>query len=128
MGAAERRRGIMRVLCRRRHETVKNLSFEFGVSERTILRDIEALSITEPIYTQCGRYDGGVYVTEGYKMDRMYMTDSELTVLNKLLRTARQGSVCNLSAVKRKYLKHLFRSIQKFKRRLFMTKKEKRII
>ena len=55
MGAAERRREIMRVLCRRRHETVKNLSFEFGVSERTILRDIEALSITEPIYTQCGR-------------------------------------------------------------------------
>ena len=90
MGAAERRREIMRALCRRRHETVKNLSFEFGVSERTILRDIEALSITEPIYTQCGRYDGGVYVTEGYKMDRMYMTDSELTVLNKLLRTARQ--------------------------------------
>ena len=102
MGAAERRRGIMRVLCRRRHETVKNLSFEFGVSERTILRDIEALSITEPIYTQCGRYDGGVYV-----MDRMYMTDSELTVLNKLLRTARQGSVCNLSADETKILETL---------------------
>lgn len=107
MGAAERRQEIMRVLCRRRHETVKNLSFEFGVSERTILRDIEALSITEPIYTQCGRYDGGVYVTEGYKMDRMYMTDGELTVLNKLLRTARQGSVCNLSADETKILEML---------------------
>ena len=107
MGTAERRREIMRVLCRRRHETVKNLSFEFGVSERTILRDIGVLSITEPIYTQCGRYDGGVYVAEGYKTDRMYMTDSELTVLNKLLHTAKQGSVCNLSASETKTLETL---------------------
>lgn len=66
MGATERRQEIMRVLCRRRHETVKYLSFEFGVSERTILRDIEALSITEPIYTQCGRYDGCVMCGFGY--------------------------------------------------------------
>lgn len=81
MGAAERRRGIMRVLCRRRHETVKNLSFEFGVSERTILRDIEALSITEPIYMQCVQHGKGLFAI--YRL------------------------------MKRKYLKRLFRSIQK---------------
>lgn len=60
MGTAERRNEIMRVLCRKRHETVLNLAKEFGVSERTILRDVVALSLTEPIYTQCGRYGGGV--------------------------------------------------------------------
>ena len=73
MGTAERRTEIMRVLCRRRHETISNLADEFGVSTRTILRDIEVLSVMEPIYTQCGRY-GGVYVTDDYSMSRMYMS------------------------------------------------------
>ncbi len=56
MGIAERRVEIMRILYRRRYEKISNLAQEFGVSERTILRDIESLSITEPIYTQCGKY------------------------------------------------------------------------
>ena len=78
MGTAERRTEIMRILCRRRHETISNLADEFGVSSRTILRDIEVLSITEPIYTKCGRYDGGIYVADDFVMNRMYMTDIEL--------------------------------------------------
>lgn len=97
MGTAERRNEIMRVLCRRRHETIKNLSFEFGVSERTILRDIDVLSTTEPIYTQCGRYGGGVYVSDGYTMDRMYMRPSELAVLQKLLKLSETESACHLT-------------------------------
>ena len=74
----------MKILCRRQHETISNLASELGVSTRTIQRDVEALSITEPIYTQPGKYFGGVYVIDGYSIDRMYMTDSELNVLNKL--------------------------------------------
>lgn len=97
MGTAERRKELIRVLCRRRHDTVKNLSYQFGVSERTILRDIEALSLTEPIYTQCGRYGGGVYIDKDYIPDRMYMKDNELAVLNKLMRLSRSRSVCDLT-------------------------------
>ena len=74
----------MKILCRRRHETMKNLALEFGVSERTIQRDIEVLSASEPIYTQTGRYAGGVYIVDGYSMDRMYMTNAEIDVLQKL--------------------------------------------
>lgn len=96
MGTAERRAEIMRILCRRRHETISNLAKEFGVSTRTIQRDVEVLSVTEPIYTQCGRYDGGIYVTEEYVMDRMYMTNSELSVLHKLVSFAENESICNL--------------------------------
>lgn len=84
MGTSERRREIMKILCRRQHETMYNLASELGVSIRTIQRDIEALSISEPIYTQAGKYKGGVYVVEGYSIDRMYMTDTELNVLRKL--------------------------------------------
>lgn len=84
MGTAERRYEIMKTLCRRRYETIRNLASEFGVSTRTVQRDIEALSRTEPIYTQFGKYGGGVYVVEGYYIDRIYMTNSELDVLKKL--------------------------------------------
>lgn len=90
LGTAERRNAILKVLCRRRHETIGNLACEFGVSERTIRRDIDALSQTEPIYTQTGRYAGGVYVIDGYSIDRMYMTDPETQVLNKVLDLAQK--------------------------------------
>ena len=107
MGTAERRAEIMRILCRRRHETISNLAEEFGVSNRTIQRDVEALSVSEPIYAQCGRYDGGVYVMDDYVMNRMYMTDSEIDVLHKLLSSAKNKSICNLSEDEMKILDHI---------------------
>ena len=84
MGTAERRYEIMKILCRRRYDTIRNLASEFGVSMRTVQRDIEALSRTEPIYTQFGKYGGGVYIVEGYSMDRMYMSGEELNLLIKV--------------------------------------------
>jgi len=91
MGTAERRHKIMKTLCRRRFETIRNLASEFGVSMRTVQRDINALSRTEPIYTQFGKYGGGVYVMEDYSIDRMYMKDSELDVLQKLYIAANEN-------------------------------------
>lgn len=96
MGTAERRYSIMKILCRRRHENIRNLSEEFGVSERTIRRDIEALSYTEPIYTQKGRYHGGVYIVDGYYIDRMYMSDEEIMVLLKVYQFANDQQICAL--------------------------------
>lgn len=87
MGTTERRSAILKALCRRRYETISNLATEFHVSERTIRRDIEVLSYTEPIYTQPGR-NGGVYVVDGYRMDRMYMSEEETDVLCKIRDTA----------------------------------------
>ena len=84
METFERRREIMKIMCRRRYETMPNLASELGVSTRTIQRDIESLSLTEPIYTQVGKYGGGVYVVDGYYIDRMYMADEEVRVLEKL--------------------------------------------
>ena len=62
MGAAERRQLILDQLCQRRKETIPNLAAELGVSERTIRRDIEMLTLRYPIETVCGRY-GGVIPT-----------------------------------------------------------------
>lgn len=92
MGTAERRHEIMKILCRRKYETIRNLASEFGVSVRTVQRDIEILSRTEPIYTKYGKYNGGVYVIENYSMDRMYMNKQELDVLRKLYIAADEQS------------------------------------
>lgn len=84
MRAVERRLEIIKILCRRRHEKMSNLALEFGVSLRTIQRDIDEISTAIPIYIKTGRYEGGVYVVEGYYLDNMYMKENELAVLEKL--------------------------------------------
>lgn len=116
MGTAERRVEIMRILCRRRYEKISTLAEEFGVSARTILRDIDVLSITEPIYTQTGR-GGGVYVIDGYAMSRMYMTDTELAVLHKLVALAENKAVCNLDTEEFSTLKRIISQYTKPKKR-----------
>ena len=72
MDSAKRRAAILKLLACRRYETVGNLARELCVSERTVRRDIEALSLTEPIYTQSGRHYGGVYLMDGYRPSRTY--------------------------------------------------------
>lgn len=86
MGTAERRVEIMKLLCRRRYETMANLAKEFGVSVRTIQRDIDELTFLMPLYVKSGRYEGGVYVDEDYTMDRMYMSEDEVNLLIKVKR------------------------------------------
>ena len=130
MGTAERRAEIIRILCRRRHETVSNLAEEFGVSSRTILRDIEVLSFTEPIYTQCGRYGGGVYIIDDYVMNRMYMTDKELFILNKVLSFAENKTVCNLNDNECLLLKTIISQYTKpiYRKENYYETKRKRIV
>ncbi len=96
MEIAERRKEIMRILCKRRHEKISNLAFEFNVDYRTMRRDIETLSLTEPIYTKTGRYGGGVYVMDGYYIDRIYMSDNEIQVLTKIESALRSGTISSI--------------------------------
>ena len=78
--ALERRQEILEVLCERRYDTVAT---EFGVGERTIRRDIEYLSLSYPIYTVPGK-GGGVYVGEGYRLGKKYLTDKQAELLEEL--------------------------------------------
>ena len=96
MGAAERRLEIMKILCRRRHEKMSNLAFEFGVSLRTIQRDINEISTAIPIYIKTGRYEGGVYVMEGYYLERLYMKKSEIALLRKVRESLLKYDNCSL--------------------------------
>ena len=59
MGAAERRQLILDLLCQRRKETIPNLAAELGVSERTIRRDIEMLTLASGWRTGINKAAGG---------------------------------------------------------------------
>ncbi len=78
--ALERRQALFEVMCERRHDTVENLAFEFGVDRRTIERDVELLSISKPIYTTKGT-GGGVHIVDGYRYGSKYLTEDETEFL-----------------------------------------------
>lgn len=78
----ERRCEIWEKLCIRKYDTVKNLASEFGVSERTIRRDIHIISSQKPIYTVEGRY-GGVYVVDN-ALNIKYFNDKEKKLMCKI--------------------------------------------
>jgi len=60
MNLFERRNAILNKLCKERHATAADLARMFGVSERTIYSDIEALALDYPVQTVRGRYGGGI--------------------------------------------------------------------
>lgn len=80
----ERREMLLNILCCRREETVANLAHELGVSRRTILYDIEALTLAHPIETVRGRYGGGVRVADGYYLGRKYLKPDQQELLRRL--------------------------------------------
>ena len=80
----ERREALLKVLCRRRQDTIENLATEFSVSVRTIKYDIEELTLTHPIETIRGRYGGGVKVADGYYIGRRYLKPSQRELLLRL--------------------------------------------
>ena len=45
-----------------------------------------------PIYVKTGRYNGGVYVIDGFSFDKMYMGDNEIALLEKVRETCFCGA------------------------------------
>jgi len=86
MGTAERRLEILQYLCRCRKATMSQLAERFGVSVRTVQRDIFEIGATfhVPLDVRRGKYDGGVYVLGDYSFDRAYMHEDELHLLEKV--------------------------------------------
>ncbi len=86
MKAYERRQEIIRVLCKRRYETIDNLAFEYGVSRRTIRYDIEELAVSHPIVTVQGN-GGGVKVLDDYYLGKECLKPNQQNLLEELLPT-----------------------------------------
>ena len=85
MGAAERRLEILKYLCRYRKATMPELAEKFGVSIRTIQRDILEIEVIfhVPLDIRCGKHGGGIYVIGNYSFERTYMHSDELSLLSK---------------------------------------------
>ena len=86
MGTAERRLEILKYLCKARKATMPQLAEMFGVSIRTIQRDVLEIEATfhAPLDVRCGKYGGGIYVMGDYSFDRTYMHDDEISLLSKV--------------------------------------------
>lgn len=61
-----------------------NLASEFGVSEKTIRRDVEELMCSHPVETVRGRYGGGVKVSDWYHPTRSTLCPEQIALLKKL--------------------------------------------
>jgi predicted DNA-binding transcriptional regulator YafY len=73
--------GILTVLLQTDKTTAPELAARFGVSRRTILRDVEALCLAGiPVSTARGE-GGGISIMEGYKIGANVLTEDELAAL-----------------------------------------------
>lgn len=77
---------ILVVLLRRERVQAKELAEKFGVSVRTILRDVEAINLAGiPVVTYQGVH-GGIGIAEGYRLDRSVLTADEMAAIIRTLR------------------------------------------
>ena len=79
----DRRQMILEHLLDNRHATRKELADKFGVSTRTIERDVIVLSCSYPIDTQQGG-GGGIFIADGYRLGMKYLTEEQIALLEKL--------------------------------------------
>ena len=100
---------LLYLLLKRGQCTAGELSQRLGVSERTIYRDIDALSAAGvPVYATQGK-GGGIALMEHYVLDRTALTEQEqsqlLTALQSLSGSARveaEATIVKLSALFRR--------------------------
>jgi predicted DNA-binding transcriptional regulator YafY len=77
---------ILVMLLRRERVQAKDLAEKFGVSVRTILRDVEAINLAGiPIVTYQGA-NGGIGIAEGYRLDRSVLTGDDMAAIITALR------------------------------------------
>ena len=82
--AIERRQQVLEEISDRRQVQIESLAAEFGVSRRTIERDILVLSCSYPIITVQGGA-GGVRAMDGWYASRRYLHDDQEALLRKLM-------------------------------------------
>lgn len=82
--AIERRQQVLEAISDRRTERIENLASEFGVSRRTIERDILVLSCSTPL----SQYKAQRAVSapmDGWYVTRRYLNDDQEALLRSLL-------------------------------------------
>ena len=86
ISALERRERILELVSEKRRITICELALEFGVSEKTIRRDVNKLSCSVPIHTVQGVH-GGVVADHGWYAGTRYLNAKQETLLLRILPT-----------------------------------------
>jgi len=78
--------GILVILLGKERVQAKDLAERFGVSTRTILRDVEAINLAGiPIVTFQGE-GGGISIAEGYRLDRSVLSGEDMASVLSMLK------------------------------------------
>ena len=114
MGTAERRLEILKYLCKARKATMPALAKMFGVSIRTVQRDIFEIEATfhVPLDIRCGKY-GGVCILGDYSFDRAYMHEDEIALLSKVQGIVKSQLTENENALLCQIIKDYTKTAQK---------------
>jgi len=102
MTTADRGLEIISILVVSGHVTARELAQEFGVTRRTILNDVAALTYGSPIYTKQGAC-GGIFIMDSYKPYNNTLTPIEQERLKKMYDTAEGEDKKILERILRKY-------------------------
>lgn len=88
--------GILSMLDRGEHSTTKGLAEHFGVTARTIFRDLEALGIDFPVYLD--ETTNSYRFAEGYSLRKINLSTNEIRALlvskGGGCQTGRRGREC----------------------------------
>lgn len=83
MTATERRQDMLDFLSFKRHSTTTELCTRYGVSEKTIRRDVEILSAEAPLYTTQGA-NGGIHLEDKWYSNQRHMSRAQTEFLQSL--------------------------------------------
>ena len=98
MDSFNRRKLLLSILKYRGHDTIPNLAVEFNVSVKTIRRDLDVLSLNEPITIKTGRYYGGIYYDRTRLSKRTALNRQQIDVLKRIIVLAEKQEPCKLSS------------------------------
>ena len=93
---------IIYILLNKKMATARELAEHFGVSQRTIYRDVDTLSLAGiPVYTEKGK-GGGIGLLPGFVMDKSLLSDKEQTEIISALQGLATVSSSESGAVLKK--------------------------
>lgn len=99
MNMFERQGAILNLIYRERHTTEAALAALFGVSDRTIRKDIIALACTLPIKSVRGRYGGGIWLEDWFDPDSNVLSLKQEDLLKRIRPTLTGEDILILNSI-----------------------------
>ena len=103
--AYERRESIKALIIKNRFATAQELAYRYGVSQRTIFRDIMYLSSRLPITTKVGG-GGGIFLDSDFENPKQYLNAEEENLLLRLSETLSKKDMLIIHNIINKFSVH----------------------